>query len=373
MYSASDLDEAVRRGDITAEGAAALRRAAVRTRAPAEAAARAPDAEALEGERLRLVSGFHDVSVAGAAVLTLVCMAVVAAQLGVKATSFVVAAAAWGLAEHFTRARRLALTSILLLFAFVAAAGVAAGGVLGGRVAGTALPPWPGRGGFDPAAVTGPGVLVLAAVLAASALHWWRFRVPAAMGALVAAAAGLALAILLLTLPGGPALAKPLTFAAGLAVFAAAMRWDLSDPARRTHRADVAFWLHLASAPMLVSPAFAAIGVLEGTGSAGTAAAAVGLYLALSAVALVIDRRALMASALFYLLFAVGGFVASRGPALNALPLVGLLVGIGLLLLSAFWGSARRRALSPLPDWLARRLPPPPPLALPEARSPGPA
>ena len=91
-------------------------------------------------------------------------------------------------------------------------------------------------------------------------------------------------------------------------------------------------------------------------------------------VALVIDRRALMASALFYLLFAVGSFVASRGPVLNALPLVGLLVGIGLLLLSAFWGSDRRRVLSPLPDWLVRRLPPPPPAtARPEARSPDPA
>lgn len=361
MYSDADLDEAVRRGDIAAEAAAALRRSAAQGRAPAEADTRGPDADALEGERLRLVSGFHDVSVAGAALLTLVCLAVVAARMGVGAVSFVSAVAAWGLAEHFTRVRRLALTSIVLLLVLAAAVGGAVAGVVGAQVAGAARFFWPGRGGFDPvAAMTGPGVLLLAAISAAAALHWMRFRVPAAMGLLAAAAAGLVLAILLVALPGGHAVAEPLTFAAGLAVFAFAMRWDLSDPVRRTLRADVAFWLHLASAPMIVGPAFAAIGVYERVGSAGATAAAVGLYLALSAVALVIDRRALMASALFYLLFAVGSLLFSKATFVSALPAAGLVVGIGLLLLSAFWGSARRAVLAALPEGLVRRLPPAP-------------
>ena len=42
-----------------------------------------------------------------------------------------------------------------------------------------------------------------------------------------------------------------LMFVAGLGVFAFAMRWDLQDPERITRRSDVAFWLHLAAAPLI--------------------------------------------------------------------------------------------------------------------------
>ena len=40
----------------------------------------------------------------------------------------------------------------------------------------------------------------------------------------------------------------PLVFAAGIAIFTYAMRWDISDRARQTRRSDVAFWLHLLAA-----------------------------------------------------------------------------------------------------------------------------
>ncbi len=38
----------------------------------------------------------------------------------------------------------------------------------------------------------------------------------------------------------------------GLAVFAAAMAFDISDRERVTRRADCAFWLHLLAAPLIV-------------------------------------------------------------------------------------------------------------------------
>jgi hypothetical protein len=126
MYSDDDVNAAVRNGDITPEGAAALRRSA----------ARAPGPAALEGERLRLVSGFQDVSVAGAAVLTLACMIPFTGRLGAATASFAAGAVAWGLAEHFTRVRRLALTSIVLMLAFVAGtAGFAFFGLTSGEQA----------------------------------------------------------------------------------------------------------------------------------------------------------------------------------------------------------------------------------------------
>src|SRR2546430_3225670 len=43
-------------------------------------------------------------------------------------------------------------------------------------------------------------------------------------------------------------------FRSGMFLFA--MWWDGSDRARLTRRSDVAFWLHLLAAPMIVHPVF---------------------------------------------------------------------------------------------------------------------
>ena len=50
----------------------------------------------------------------------------------------------------------------------------------------------------------------------------------------------------------------PLLLLCGLAVFALAMRFDLSDPKRQTRRTDIAFWLHMLAAPLIVHPLAAA-------------------------------------------------------------------------------------------------------------------
>ena len=49
----------------------------------------------------------------------------------------------------------------------------------------------------------------------------------------------------------------------GIGVFLFAMWWDASDPKRETRRADVAFWLHLLAAPMIVHPVFKLFGLSE--------------------------------------------------------------------------------------------------------------
>ena len=38
----------------------------------------------------------------------------------------------------------------------------------------------------------------------------------------------------------------------GLAIFATAMKFDMSDRNRVTQRTDIAFWLHLLAAPLIV-------------------------------------------------------------------------------------------------------------------------
>ena len=57
----------------------------------------------------------------------------------------------------------------------------------------------------------------------------------------------------------------------GIGVFLFAMWWDASDRARLTRRSDVAFWLHLLAAPMIVHPVFTLLGLNSGNASIGEA------------------------------------------------------------------------------------------------------
>ena len=98
-------------------------------------------------------------------------------------------------------------------------------------------------------------------------------------------------------------------------IFAAAMRFDLSDRLRTTRRSDCAFWLHLLAAPLIVHslvmiaawwlmPFVKTYGIERMTANLVGAIAAIIVVLAL--VAIVIDRRALLVSALTYLGAVVG-------------------------------------------------------------------
>lgn len=145
---------------------------------------------------------------------------------------------------------------------------------------------------------------------------------------------------------------------AGVAVFAFAMRWDGSDPQRRTRRSDVGFWLHLLAAPMIVHPIFSLLGVLEGRTSATAAAMVVSIYILLGIAALAVDRRALLVSALFYVLWAIERLISGTGAVELSFALTALVIGSALLLLSAFWHTARSAIVGRLPLDLARRLPP---------------
>ena len=267
-------------------------------------------------------------------------------------------AASWALAEFFTARRRMALPSILLLLSWV-------GGLLW---AGFSIAP---ANRADPDAVGVIAATALAAALASYA-HWRRFHVPIAVAAATCSILGAAIVVLARANPFFAANALALVFIAGLAVFAFALWWDIGDPTRRTRRADVAFWLHLAAAPLIVHPAFTWIG-LAGQPSFGgviaiagdtrapaeltAPALAVAIYLLLALVALVVDRRALMVSALAYLLYAMNMFLRATGALSVSLALSALIAGAALLLLSAYWRPARRVVLKATPHAWRARLP----------------
>jgi len=357
MYSQTDIDEAVAAGALSADSAAALRAHVDRLRA----------LPAVDEEQFRLITGFNDIFVAIAAAILLFAVGWIGQSIGQAAHLSVdgngpsplapafVAATAWGLALFFTAKRRMALPSILLLLAFVGGV-VAATGFLQAMVLGTRS--------FDPerGQVVGGIVAAIAAAVGAGAayLHWRRFRVPITVAAGAASAAGIVAGLVLAGLGEGPHtrdILLALTLILGIGVFLFAMRWDASDPQRVTRRSDVAFWLHLLAAPMIVHPVFTLLGLNDGNASVGEGLVVIVLYVALAVTALAIDRRALLVSALAYVLFALNRLFETVGAVQLNVALTALVIGSALLLLSAFWHQARAAIVARLPGALQSRLP----------------
>jgi MFS family permease len=362
MYSQQEIDDAVASGVITAEAADALRAHISRQRATA-----IPDEE-----QFRLITGFNDIFVSIAAAILLFAVGWIGQSIGQSTglmitdhgesgPSFLaplaVAGTAWALALFFTARRRMALPSILLLLAFV-------GGVLG--TAAFVLVQIIGADQFNnnQGEVLGATIGGVSAAIAAVAawLHWRRFHVPITVAAGAAAVAGLFLAIVVaIVQPGDAEAAKNLILGfvllLGIGVFLFAMWWDASDRARVTRRSDVAFWLHLLAAPMIAHPIFTLIGVNNGTLGMGEGLLVVGLYVLFGLTALAIDRRALLVSALAYVLYALTELFKQFGAVELNVALTALVIGSALLLLSAYWHQARRLIVTRLPSTLQARLP----------------
>ncbi len=346
MYSDGDLDAAVSAGAITADAAHSFRMHVARSR----------QSEAADEEHFRLLTGFNDIFVSIAVGLILFAVTWIGRATSPTLAAGAVAVISWGLAEFFTRRQRMALPSILLLLAYTFGSWLCAFGFLSGLMDhGAAALPWATQ---LLSLSQWPAVAAAAITTVMVYAHWRRFRVPITVAAGMAA---MLITVLLAIFTVAPALRRDemvLLLIAGLFVFYVAMRWDASDIARRTRRSDVAFWLHLMAAPMLVHPAFALLGLLGGGGiGSGRAVAVIIIYLVLGLLALAIDRRALLVSALVYVLTATSTLFKAAGSAGLSFALTALIIGTLLLVLSAFWHSARRPVMAALPGNLRARLP----------------
>ncbi len=349
MISEEALDQAVARGLIGPDQARALRMIeADRRKAEFEPA---PD-----HERLRFITGFGDIFVViGLGLFASALGYFLVEKFGVLAGFGGLTVTAWLLAEQFSRRRRMALPSIVLLLGF-AVAGFAAVNSLTGWLTG-------------PRAVTlgkaalefeRPVPVAVAALATAGlvALHYWRFRVPitiaAGVAALVAAFLGLVVAI-------SPAFAEaalaPLILVAGIGIFLLAMRFDAQDLQRQTRKTDIAFWLHLLAAPMIVHSLIALVFGGVGSIATGQAIGLIFLFLLLASVALMIDRRAILVSGLVYAGIAFGQVFKMSGITNAAIPATLLVLGGFILILSAGWQPIRRLVLAPMPERIRLALP----------------
>jgi hypothetical protein len=341
MYSENDLSQAVDAGVLQRTQVDAFRNFVAAQRA----------VPAVDEEHFRLVTGFNDIFVGIAAVIALVAAGAIGGGL-------LTAAVAWGLAEFFTRKRRMAFPSIILLLAFVGGVPLGLLGALGGISYAGWLPDIE-----SPLMVGSIGVAVAVITAIATYLHWKRFQVPITVAALTASIAAIPM-IVVTAYVGSLELERPenillaIVLIAGLAVFAFAMWWDLQDRDRQTRKSDVAFWLHLLAAPLIAHPLFAFLGATTGEViGVGSIIAILGVYLLFALVALAVDRRALLVSALAYVLFALGSLFRTFGGIEEPVAITALIIGSALLMLSAFWGALRGKVVGILPaDW-ATRLP----------------
>ena len=356
MYSQQELDDAVASGVITEAAANALRAHIEQQRSTA-----IPDEE-----QFRLITGFNDIFVSIAAAILLFAVGWIGQSIGQSAgltlgehgPNFLaplgVAATSWGLALYFTAKRWMALPSILLLLAFV-------GGVFATSMFALALGVGPDRADHNPALMGSIAAISGAIAAGAAWLHWRKFRVPITVAAGAAAVASIAVGLLIAALGQNADAAKNvilgLVLFLGIGTFLFAMWWDSSDRARLTRRADVAFWLHLLAAPMIVHPIFTLLGLNNGSANLSEGLVVILLYVALGITALAVDRRALLVSALAYVLWALSELFKRFGAVELNIALTALVIGSALLLLSAFWHQARAAIVRPLPEPLREKLP----------------
>jgi hypothetical protein len=108
---------------------------------------------------------------------------------------------------------------------------------------------------------------------------------------------------------------------------------------------------------MIVHPIFTLLGLNSGHIGVAEGLVVVGLYIALGLTALAVDRRALLVSALAYVLFALQQLFREFGAVELNIALTALVIGSALLLLSAFWHQARAAIVKPLPPSLRGKLP----------------
>jgi hypothetical protein len=348
-----DLDGAVRAGVIRSDQADALRRFD-------EAQRHAPGATE---ERFAFVSGFADVMAAVGILMVTITIGVMLGSTFPPAYA-IFPLACWWAARYFTEKRKLMLCSfiIFLLFALTSAG---AGLVLSAFVFGTNLSGGPGD-------LPALGSIAAATTAAAACYAWWRrFTLPIAYASFAVAVLNICVNLLRALLPNFPSLGVDLVSAAcGPAMFVWAMWWDMSDVRRETVRSDVAFWLHVAAGFLLVKGAMTLLLGVHGDAASwgrmfksisdptrGQAISVLLLFMVFATIALIIDRRSLLTSGMFYAVPAMISLFGGMGS--SAVAWAFLLCGLTLTFLAVRWTSIRERLLPLLPDKLSAQMPRP--------------
>jgi hypothetical protein len=332
MYTDEELDSAVEKGIFTEASVSNFR-------TQLELSKNTP---AVDEENFRLITGFNDIFVVIACVLLLFSSSSALRAINDQLALTMFPILAWGLAEFFVLKRKMALPAIVLLLSFV-------GGVF-------FLSMYLSKYLFESTStmsyITSYALSALAAYL-----HYRRFQVPITIAAGTVAIAGFLITSILSIFPSSKDWILLIIFVCGIISFFFAMYWDASDIERKTRRSDVAFWLHLLSAPLIVHPVFTYLGILDGKESMSNITIIILLYFLMTLISIVVDRRAFMVSSLIYVLYAIANLLEAYGVVGYSFAVTGMCIGATLLLLSAFWHPVRRKLVCHLPSTIQNYVP----------------
>lgn len=346
------ISAGVAAGIITPDQALALRKLPLDSMPEQFATTRTGD------EPFALFRGFRDVFLAIGIVILAVGLTSVAGQLlGMRFDlqadwtdalfGLILAVFAWIVAEWVTGQLRMPLASLITALAFSAAfaATLASLSEMAGLSSGSRL-----------------GIDLLAPVFGAlgALLFYMRFRLPAAM---LLIAGGLSATLLRLIDPtwfDSPGVTFQIAaLVVGLVIFVVAISYEVRDPQRVQRQSENAFWLHLLAAPLIVFALTGGATSLD-VGSTAEALRMFAAVFALGLLALLIDRRAFIVSALLYLAGAIAYAVNQSGAAPDTqFAITALVLGLFVVGLALGWQPLRQGFLGLLPERWSKRLPNP--------------
>lgn len=329
MYSNADLDLAVKNKILKAEDVATFRAFIA--------------SDTADEENFKLVTSFNDIFVTIASMLFLFSIAWISWVIKPNLSGLSVAVSSWCLAEFFTRNKRMALPSIFLALTFTLGIFATIYPKINPQIVAEDLP------------FTIPIAFAVSTI--AAWVHWQRFHTPVIIATGIAAAAATCFTALICIIPQILYWTTSIIFCIGLLIFILAMQWDMKDLKRVKNESDVAFWLHLLAAPLITYPISIYLIDFNERISTSQSLLVIVLYITISIVSLVIDRRSLMLSALFYMLYVLNNLLKQFGIIELNIALAACFIGFSLLLLSAFWMNARSFFTRFLPNSLQQKLP----------------
>ena len=206
--------------------------------------------------------------------------------------------------------------------------------------------------------------------------YYRRYGVPLALAGAVLTGGSTILASVLLIMSAGmrqphffdhnPKILILMIFFTAVAIFMRAVRMDFRDPQRLTRRSDVAFWLHLMTAPILLHATLALvfmndISVLWKYGDIDVLQSVIVLIIVASfmKIGLLLDRRAFVTSGLGSLAFAIWTlFERSDFTSINVYYVVLIVIGALVLGLGVGWPHIRRFMFRFIPVFISQKLPP---------------
>lgn len=360
MLDEEALKSAVGAGIISAEQAGKLSALLAMRGAADEPSA------ATEDERFKLFTGFNDVFLAlGVGLVSAACFSQWSGYGPSPSLLPLVFGAilAWAFAELLVGRHRALLPGIVACASFALFIGILFSHVL----ADVLLPAVPtlttpsGAKAYGARAFNVPWTFGMLGSLVAAVAFYVRFRFPFALLVAGSSAAGLVSNGAMWAFGKDDSNAVyALALAAGLALFALAMRFDASDTARATRRSDCGFWLHLSAAPFIVYPLITlTTGGLSKEGT-GNALMVLAITCILALVALIADRRALLVSSLVSVGVAIGYLIKTAAiPADSALTVTLGTLGVLVVVMGLGWHKLRTVVLAPFAsNSLLKYLPP---------------